>query len=282
MTEVIQELILEDFDKISGLLYRKTGIRFETKKLYFISNRILKRIKVLKVETVGDYIRFLQYSDVGGLELQELINLVTINETYFFRDFPQLQVFAENCLTDVVTRKIENGDKSLKIWCAGCSSGEEPYSLGIILKEILHDTKDWDISITASDIDRNILDKAEKGIYDERSVKDTPFEYLNKYFTIKSKGFYEVKDIIKNMVNFELLNLSDNSHIRSRKGYDFIFCRNVLIYFDDVSRRFVVDHFYNALKKGGYIFLGSSESLSRITTAFKLKRMNNFLVYCKE
>jgi len=272
---------LEDFERFAEFIYRKTGIRFEKKKFYFLSKRIEKRMEALGLTDPISYLRFLRFGDKDGRELQNLVNLITVNETYFFRDFPQLQAFAEHCLPEVVEKKAKVGDNRLRIWSAGCSTGEEPYTLSIILHEMLEDVNSWEIEILASDIDEVALEKAKEGVYEWRSVKQVPREYLFKYFEME-EGKYRIKDDVKRLVKFEHLNLMDYSALRRRRGFDFIFCRNVLIYFDEISRKKVVDHFYIALNKGGYIFLGSSESLARITNAFKIKKMGGHIVYTKE
>lgn len=276
------KLTLSEFERITDLIYKRTGIRFEANKVYFLETRLRRRLEELKMASFAEYIRYLYFLDRDGKEFQKLIELLTINETYFFRDFPQLKAFAEYCLPDVAERKYREGNNTLILWSAGCSSGEEPYTLAIILKEMLEDVNKWKINILATDIDNDALEKAREGVYDERSVKDVPIEYIDKYFTILRDGRFKISDEIKSMVTFAYLNLGDRMSIRRYRNFDFIFCRNVLIYFDDISRKQVVDHFYIALNRGGYIFLGSSESLSRITNAFKLKRMGGNLVYVKE
>ncbi len=274
------ELEIDEFERLTDLIYRKAGIRFEQKKIYYIAKRLEKRMAAVDSETVMDYIRHLKFSDRDGREMQELINTLTINETYFFRDFNQLQAFAEESLDTVISRKTARGDRRLRIWSSGCSSGEEPYTLGIILQEMIDDIRGWDVEIIATDIDEVILAKARKGIYMNRSVKDVPGEYLEKYFT-RSSASYHVKQKIKNMVRFDSLNLNDRAVLRKYRGFDFIFCRNVLIYFDDISRRRVMDHYYMALNQGGYIFLGSAESPARINPAFKIRKTANHMVYYK-
>lgn len=270
----------EEFDSFAGLIYRKTGIRFEPKKMYFLEKRIGKRMKALECETISEYIRVLRFRDRNGRELQNLTDILTVNETYFFRDFPQLRAFGEHCLEEVATRKVRAGDYTLRIWSAACSTGEEPYTLAVILKEMLENYRLWNIRIIASDIDRNVLAKAERGAYNARSIRDVPEEYLEKHF-IERKNGYHINAGIKSMVQFEHLNLSDRSAIRLNHGFDFIFCRNLLIYFDDKSRKNLVDHFYVALNSGGFIFLGSSESIGRMNTAFRMKRAGDYLVYYK-
>lgn len=277
----LTEITIDEFERFADLIYRKTGIRFEQKKIYFVSKRIEKRMEVLGIESPDDYLRYLKFSDKNGREFQELVNLLTVNETYMFRDFTQLQAFAEYCLPEVVDRKLSKNDYTLRIWSAGCSTGEEPYTLSIILHEMFEDITEWDVEILATDIDEVALKKCHEAAYESRSIKDVPKEYLEKYFYKKDEKYVVTNDI-RSIVRFEHLNLGDPFAIRRYKNFDFIFCRNVLIYFDDQSRKRIVDHFYIALNKGGFIFLSSSESLSRITTAFKLKRLGGHLVYTKE
>lgn len=276
-----ENFTVDEFNRFSELIYEKTGIRFEMKKMYFIGKRVQKRIDEVGADSVSEYIRLLKFIDKDGKELQNLMNLLTVNETYFFRDFPQLTAFAEDSLIELTDKKRKQDDRTLRIWSAGCSSGEEPYTLAIILLEMVDDIKYWDVDIVATDIDDPVIEKAKRAVYSNRSIKDVPPDYLERYFTRKGFDNYQLKDIIKNMITFEHLNLSDSALMRKKKNFDFIFCRNVLIYFDDLSRKKVVDHFYLALNKGGYIFLGSSESAGRINSAFKIKRMTNYLVYYK-
>lgn len=276
------DMTFEEFGLFSDFIYGKAGIRFEPKKLYFVSRRVLKRMSDLGMENPSEYFRFLRYCDRTGSEFQNLVESLTINETYFFRNFPQLQSFAEHCLQDVIKEKSSNGKRSLRLWSAGCSTGEEPYTLAIILLEMLENITEWDVLILATDIDRPTLDKARLAEYGERSVKDVPKEYLGKYFDRPSNGTFALKGDVKDMVRFQYLNLADTQALRERQGFDFIFCRNVLIYFDDVSSKQLVEQFYVALNKGGYIFLGPNESIGRITTAFKIQRAGNYLVYLKE
>ena len=276
------ELTIDEFGTLSDLIYRRVGIRLESKKIYFLSKRVENRLEFSAISTAAEYIRYLRFSDGQGAEFQSLVNLLTINETYFFRDFPQLQAFAEHCLADVVERKLAAHDRTLRIWSAGCSTGEEAYTLSIILREMLEDISAWDVVNLASDIDETVLKKARAGVYEARSVKDVPEEYLSKYFKQNRGGEFALSEKIKTSVRFEHLNLADKAALRERRGFDFIFCRNVLIYFDDVSRKQLVDHFYIALNKGGFVFLGSSESVGRITAAFKVTRTGGYLSYCKE
>lgn len=273
------ELTLEYFIKLRNLIYERTGINYEENKIYYIKKRLQQRMESCAIFEVDEYIRYLKLFDRNGKEFQELVNLLTVNETYFFREFPQLQIFAEECLGEVVEHKLATGDRTLKILSAGCSTGAEAYTLAIILKEMLDNFKNWEVMIKAVDIDENVLASGRRAIYDSRSVKDVPELYLKSYFTSTGLDKYTVKPEIKEMVVFEHLNLMDRRALRDESNYDFVFCRNVLIYFDDTSRKQVVDRFYIMLNQGGFIFLGHAESLSRISTAFKIRRMNGYIVY---
>jgi len=271
----------DDFENVSKLIYYRSGLSFDQKRMYFVIKRIQQRMEALGIEQVSRYLTLLRADFEDRGEFQNLVNLLTTNESYFFRDYPQLESFATNCLPEVLQKKHENGDNILRIWSAGCSSGEEAYTLAIILLEMLDDVDSWKIQIFANDIDEIILEKAKSGVYEYRSIKDVPDEYLQKYF-IHKDSHYLVKQEVKKLVTFELMNLNDQIAMRKMRFFDFVFCRNVLIYFDQTSRKRVIDNFYNSMSRGAYIFLGSSESIGRITAAFKLRRMGDYLVYSKE
>ena len=264
------------YNKIRDYIYEKTGIYIEEKRMYFFKNRVVKRMKKLAFDDPDLYYTFLVKSEYAENELKKLISEITINETYFFREFPQLKVFAEYALRDVINRK---KDKYIKVLSAGCASGEEPYTLSIILKEMLD--YGFDYKIDAFDIDPIMVLKARSAVYDDYAIRDVPKEYLKRYFE-KEKNNYKVKDVIKEKVNIYNLNLiEDETYEKLDDDYDFIFCRNVFIYFSDKVRKKIVTKFYVVLNDGGYIFLGHSESLNRITNAFKIVKANDFILYQK-
>lgn len=276
------EITLRIFRDVTALLYDRAGLKFEDQKLYFITSRLQKRIAELGMTSAEEYMRLLTRGDHDGREFQALVDLVTVNETFFFRDFPQLESFSAGCLEEIVAAKQRTGSGTLRVWSAGCSTGEEPYTIAIILLEMLAAPSDWNIRIIGTDIDRTALEQARRGLYDARSLRNVPGEYLSRYFTREHGEIRRVNPELRELVSFEHLNLMDTQRIRMYRDYDFIFCRNVLIYFDDLSRRKVVDHFYVALNRPGFIFLGSSEAMGRITSAFTIKRLSNLLVYGKE
>jgi len=272
---------VEQIQKLGQQIYLKLGLHFDDKKIYFLKTRVAKRMAALGMEDPREYVFLVSYADPKGLEMQALANLITTNETYMFREYDQLQAFANYCLPEVLSAKQASGDRTLRIWSAGCSSGEEPYTLAMILQEVFPQSQSWDCKIVASDIDENMLRKVVAARYGHRSVNDVPEEYRDKYLIQDGEEFV-VRPRTAALVEPIHLNLSDRMALRTMRGFDFIFCRNVLIYFDDASRKVAVDHFYNALQPGGYVFLGHSESIGRVSTAFKLKRFENHLVYGKE
>jgi len=275
------ELSAEQFQSLSQQIYQKLGLHFDDKKIYFLKTRVAKRMSALGIVETRDYIFKLNYADPDGQEMQALANLVTTNETYMFREYEQLQAFANYCLPEVLSAKQARGEKTLRIWCAGCSSGEEAYTLAMIVQEVFPQAQSWDCKIVATDIDENMLRHVKAARYGARAVGDVPEEYRQKYL-IENEEDWLVRPRTAALVEIRHLNLHDRMAMRTMRGFDFVFCRNVLIYFDDLSRKAVIDHFYNALNPGSYIFLGHSESVGRVTTAFRLKRFESHLVYVKE
>lgn len=270
----------EEFHLLRGLVYDATGLMFDDRKLSFMEMRVAKRLPVVNCRNPREYYRHLRYSDPKQVELQALIELLTTNETYFFRDFPQLEGFANEVLPRVAATKRKNKDYTLNIWSAACSTGDEVYSLAIILRACLDDFRLWHIGLHATDIDSEVLAIARRGLYSQRAVKDVPPGYLNRYFS-RHAGEYAVCDEIRDMVKLAQVNLVDRQAMRKFQGMDFIFCRNVLIYFDDRSRRQVLHSFYDSLLPAGFIFLGHSESVGRITAAFEPVKFGGTIVYQK-
>ena len=275
------DLSVEQFQTLSQQIYQKLGLHFDDKKIYFLKTRVARRMAALGMDDPREYVFLVSYADPQGLEMQALANLVTTKETYMFREYDQLQAFANYCLPEVLSAKQARGERTLRLWSAGCSSGEEPYTLAMILQEVFPQAQSWDCEILATDIDENMLRKVAEARYGCRSVNEVPDQYREKYL-IEDGDEFVVRRRSAALVHPLHLNLHDRMAMRAMRGFDFVFCRNVLIYFDDLSRKAVVDHFYNALNPGGYIFLGHSESVGRVTTAFKLKRFENHLVYMKE
>jgi chemotaxis protein methyltransferase CheR len=270
----------EQFTQLRELIYRELGLFFEDTKVFFLSKRVEKRMRALAMEQSSDYLFQLRFCDEGGREMQELANLITTNETYMFREYEQLATFSDFCLPELLEAKQRAGSRRLRIWSAGCSTGDEPYSLAIILREVINDLGSWQPQIVATDIDEGVLEQAKRGVFSERSVKQVPGEYFARHFIVEPGG-YRVHPETMKLVDVQHLNLHNRDEMRTMRHFDVIFCRNVLIYFDDASRKAVVERFYNSLNPGGYLFLGHSESVGRISSAFTLIRSGEHLAYKK-
>ncbi|AOQ24488.1 Chemotaxis protein methyltransferase Cher2 [Moorella thermoacetica] len=263
-----------EFERLREYIYRESGIYFEDNKVYYVEKRVEQQMEKYGFKDFTAYLGALRFDSTGKMR-QELLNSLTINETYFFREYEQLKCLAE----EVVPLWCQNGAgrQRVRIWCAGCASGEEAYTLAIVMQEMAPDIP-WEIY--ATDIDTEVLDKAEKGIYNHYAIRQVPEVYFKRYFSPFGDN-YTISSLFKQKVKFCQLNLVDDAGMRKMKGFHAIFCRNVLIYFDDLSRRRVALHFYQALEPGGYVFLGHSESMSRITTLFKPVRFKNAIIYQK-
>ena len=277
-TEIDNELTTADFERFRDFFYRKTGIRFDDSKRYFVDKRLLERIDKTGKETFRNYFTYMRFQ-ASGEEVQELINLMTVNETYFFREEYQFECMVEDVLDEIKSNKRD--DSLIKIWSIPSSTGEEPYSIALYLLEHWPDIENMDVEIVSSDIDSKVLQKCKRGIYSKRSVQHLPKNILSKYFTKIDNGSYKICQDLRESIHFTKVNLSESIQTRGYRNYDLIFCRNLLIYFDDESRRQAAEVFYDALNPGGFIFLGHSESMSRISSLFKVKKYPKALAYQK-
>jgi chemotaxis protein methyltransferase CheR len=266
---------------IRDFIHEKSGIFFAENKMYLVKNRLIKRMGELGIKNYRDYFYHVKY-DTSLKEFNNLMNVITTNETSFFRNEPQLLSFSEEVLPLIVQEKMQTrGPKHLRLWSAGCSTGEEPYTLAMIVMETLHNLAGWNIEIMANDISENVLQKARRGEYSGLTLRGVKPQILSRYFT-KADDIYRVKPEIKAMVNFSHLNLHDARKISLNSNFDAIFCRNVMIYFSDEVKKQLVRGFFNSLKPGGYFYIGHAETLHGISKAFKLVYFKNALVYQKE
>jgi chemotaxis protein methyltransferase CheR len=277
-----QKLQHDEFVAIRDYIYQKAGIWFADNKKYLIESRLTKRMGELGMASYKDYFYRIKY-DSSQKEFEALMNVVTTNETSFFRNPPQLKAFADEVLPLVMKQKEQagNGEKRLKIWSAGCSTGEEPYTISIILLEAVKSHQGWNVEILANDISQDVLYAARKGVYQEMTLRTTDPKIVDRYF-IKEGKFYRIKDEVKRNVKFNHVNLNDSRQVSSITGCDMIFCRNVMIYFSDEIKRSLVKQFYKSLRPGGYLFIGHSESLHGISKSFQLEYLKSALVYKKE
>ena len=267
--------------KIRDLIYRISGIYHPENKFYLLATRTRRRMQALKSSTFSDYFETLTTRPNRDAEMRHLLNEITIGETYFFRSQAQLDAVSKVILPKVMAMSSKQGFKKLRVWSAGCSTGEEPYTLGILLSEhFAQHGKDWTFEIHATDLNENSIAKCREGLYAEYAVRNLIGPRRDKYFRPEG-GFYRLKEEVRTGVRFERLNLQDQTRMLFMKGFDLIFCCNVLIYFDGVAKRRTVDHFYNGLVPGGYFFLGECETLFGIYDQFRLVHFPGTTAYHK-
>ena len=272
----------ETFILLRDFIYEQSGIYFSDNKKGQLENRLAMRLKANNLLDYDKYYYLLKYDPQAGRELRALFDSVTTNETSFFRSPPQIQAFQEKVLPEIITRKNKQQDRMIRFWSAGCSTGEEPYTMGIVIRQILNDKhSDWDIKIVASDISEKALRSAKAAMYSDYSLRAVAPEVKQSFFTPDGNSYRIIEDI-RNLVDLQYLNLNDAKRVQIMKGFDVIFCRNVLIYFDDEAKKRFVSQLYDSLNHGGYLFIGHSESLHNISRAFKLVHFPGALGYKKE
>lgn len=270
----------EDFRLIREFVAEVFGLQLDEGKESYLATRLVPRLEELRLATFADYYAYLKFAPRCVDERQRFISLITNNETYFFREEAQLRVLAEEILPAIREKKVHRGEKRLRIVSAGCSSGDEVYTLAMLLLESGSFIWDWDVCITGVDIDPRVIAKAKEGVYSPRSFQTTPPHLKERYFTACSEGA-KVKDVLRKMTRFVEGNLLDFDSIMAESHVDVIFCRNVLIYFSDDTIRRIVESFHRALAPEGFLFLGHSESLSRITARYLPLRFPGAIIYRK-
>ncbi|HVO72402.1 MAG TPA: protein-glutamate O-methyltransferase CheR [Ignavibacteriaceae bacterium] len=259
-------------------IYDSCGIYYQDNKKYLLESRLQKRINHLGLSGFEDYLVYIKNSPGRAEEIKYLYDAITINETFFFRNRPQLDALS----TTVIPELIKKGKNKIRIWSAASSSGEEAYSVAItIVENLLPKYPGLEFEIAGTDLSQSVIEAAKKGLYREYSVRNTPPLLLKKYFKGNS-NFFELSLEIRKRVSFRILNLFDEQSMKSMLNYDIIFCANVLIYFDLSAKIKVVSKLYNSLCKGGYLFIGYSETLHNISKAFKLVNFPKTIGYKKE
>lgn len=272
----------EEFKQLRDFIYDQSGIYVADNRKYLIENRLAGRLKELNLKSYHEYYYFLRYDAGRRQELNKLFESVTTNETSFYRNPPQLRVFQTKVLPEILEEQRKKGMKRLNIWSAGCSTGEEPYTLAMIILETLRsEISTWKVKITANDLSEAVLQSARRGVYNEYTLRTTPKEIVNKYF-IKEASTYKVKPEVKRLVSFGQINLSDRLAVKRVERSQIVFCRNVIIYFDDDMKKRVISAFYDNLLPGGMLLIGHSESLHNITRAFKPVHHPGAIVYKKD
>jgi chemotaxis protein methyltransferase CheR len=269
-----------EYTKLRDFINELCGLYFDDTSKYFLEKRLNNRLKLHQFTSFEDYYFFLKYDKRKEEEINAIAEVLTTNETYFFREEPQLKAFIDEILPEIRDQFESKGEKELKIWSAGCSTGEEPYTLAMLIK----DTglfNDWNIEIFGSDISLRVLQAARNGVYSKSSFRMTKQEYIDRYFTPVDDDKYKIIDEIKNMVTFGQLNLIDRNKAGTIDTMDIIFCRNVIIYFDVNTKIKVIDMFHESLNESGFLFLGHSETLINISNKFVLRHYTNDMVYQK-
>ena len=260
------KLTEEEFDKFRDIVYKESGINLTDVKKILLQSRLIKRLRSLSLGSFSDYYNYLtnNYDD----EKIYFINSITTNKTDFFRENDHF-VFMKTYILPALEAK---GEREIRIWSAGCSTGEEPYTIGITLFEYFKEKKAPLFKILATDIDTQVLEKGLNGIYTEEQVAVIEENLLKKYFLKgkdRNKGLFKVKDFLKSIVFFRRLNLLADDYPMKKK-FDIIFCRNVIIYFDKDTQKKLFDNFSRYLKDDGYLLVGHSENISNVTDKFYL------------
>lgn len=268
----------EEFARFNEFFYRQTGISFTDKKGYFVERRIQERISKTGAKNFSEYFNSLRFQ-ASGAELQHLVNAMTVNETYFFREDYQFKALVEGVLPEIARSR--KPGSTITIWSVPCSTGEEPYSIAIQILENWDRADDFGIEIRASDIDTRVIMDAQQGVYSDRAVHRLTPALREKYFSAQGPNKFKIIEEIRGSVDFSTVNVANPAQMARYRGIDVIFCRNMLIYFDDLSRRQTVEAFYECLSPGGFLCLGHSESMSRISSLFAPRSFAGTIIYQK-
>ncbi len=269
MSDLLNDAVFQD---IRDYIYSESGIHFSESNRSILESRLKERLRTLDTNNPASYLELLRRDKE---ETKFFLDAITTNLTRFFRNQAHYDTFINHVIPDLVKYKGSKGDHSIKIWSAGCSTGEEPYTNAMVLKENL--PAGWKIEVTASDLSLKSLMKAKAGYYPASRITGIPENYLSKYFDTKDDG-YQIKDEIRNLIKFDYHNLKFDAGL---KDLDIVFCRNVLIYFDEAAQKNVINHFYNSMATHAYLFIGHSESLFGMDTKFEFIKTDWACLYGK-
>jgi chemotaxis protein methyltransferase CheR len=269
MTEFLSD---DYFERFRSLIYDASGIHFSATNRSILESRLKERVRNAST-TIAEYYESIRANEG---ELKSLLDSVTTNLTRFFRNTAHVQTFEYHVIPELVRRKRETGSRKIRVWSAGCSTGEEPYTLAMVLREVM--PPGFSAEIIASDLSLKSLMIGQEGYYAENRVNGVPQKYLATYFERKGDG-YKVRDDIRGMVRFDYHNLKHDSGLRD---LDVIFCRNVLIYFDESAQKAVIDRFWEALAPSSFLFIGHSESLFGMNTKFEFLKTDWACIYRKD
>jgi len=277
---------------LQTLVYQECGMYFDARRAHFLQDRLQRRLRECRMDSFYNYYRLLM-SPEGRQELMKLVENLTVNETSFFRNKAQLELFHKQILEELIAKKQEGGDHQIRIWSAGCSTGQEPYTIAMLLADALayHQLRSpssaemewprplisppWRVEIPASDINYTVLRAAQEGIYNEHQMSSVDYSYRLRYFD-KVGERYAMKKAIKELVHFDFHNLK--TEFLPQKN-DLIFCRNVMMYFDEAEQKRLLEKFYRCLRPGGYLLVGHAESLLGLTDKFVMVYKNAGTAY---
>ncbi len=264
-----------DFDRIRRLVREHAGINLTEAKKDMVYSRLARRLRALGLKRFSDYCALVENDDGG--ELVNFTNSITTNLTAFFRENHHFEYLANTLLPRL--RREKTAERRIRAWSAGCSTGEEPYSIAMVLKESLPAHENWDVRILATDLDSNVLETASRGIYSEQRLSGVSPERRHRWF-LKGRGRHEgsvrVSPALQEIIRFRQLNLLREWPFRG--PFDFIFCRNVVIYFDKPTQKTLFERYADVLTEQAHLFIGHSESLFKVTDRFKLIGQT---IYCK-
>jgi chemotaxis protein methyltransferase CheR len=274
------ELSEEEFRLLRDFIHEKFGLFFDDGQRDTLRARLAARVSSLDLVSFEDYYHYLRFGPQRNEELARMASHLTNNETYFFREQPQLQVFEDHVLKSIKERKARTGERTLRLLSAGCSTGEEVHTLAMIVYDSGQFFWNWEVDLVGLDVDAAALEKARRGIYFHNSFRGLAPATRERHFTREGSG-ERVKEPLRRMIRFREGNLMEPQSFEGLFPVDAILCRNVLIYFSDQAIRRVVDHFWRALAPEGYLLLGHAESLSRITDMFTPIRFPGAMIYQK-
>lgn len=267
----------DTFKLFRDFIYESTGITFQDNQKYLLESRLAPRLKEHRLATYADYLNFLRFDTYRDRELVSLYGLITTNETYFYRDQPQLDSFIKTIIPAVM--EANKASRQLRIWSAACSSGDEPYTLALMLSDYAP-LVNWNIEILGTDISEPILKLAKAGVYTAHALRHVPPHLKTRHFNAQGENF-AISSTIKSRVKFMNLNLYDRPRLKLVRGIDIIFCRNCLIYFDEKAKHQIVTDLAGALKPNGYLIIGFSESLTKLSDVFRSQHVGRSVVYQK-
>lgn len=265
-----------EFKKISEIVYDRFGINLTEKKKALVRGRLNKLILSLDFTTFSEYYDYVT-EDKSGQRLLNMVDKISTNHSYFFRESDHFDYLSESVLP-AICKKAESGpDKKIRIWCAGCANGQEAYTLAIVLKEFFGDTyNQWKPAILATDISISALETAVAGAYTDEGISGIPANLQKKYFTTDKNGLFTAKKDLKDMILFKRLNFM-NQTFPFKNKFDVVFCRNVMIYFDNQTKETLVNKFFNYMKNESWLFIGHSETLGRSNTNFRYIKPSTYI-----